>query len=165
MPEPNSIYSTDMYIYKYIFNPIAENNCNFEPNYITFIAILLTIPTVYGLLNNWSTLSLVLLVMFRASLDCLDGAVARKCNKMSEFGHKLDQYGDIIFNVSFIITMLYILNNKSDPNKYIGIILFVSVLSYMLFNKFLIDYIYGDNIVIVTGLLMYIFNTYNNSIM
>ena len=162
MPEPTSVYSTDKYIYKYIINPIASKICFLEPNHITLLAIFLTIPTVYGLLNNWSTLSLVLLVMFRAFLDCLDGAVARKCNKFSEFGHKLDQYGDIIFNTSYFVTLLYILYNKSDINKYIGII--IILLLCLLNNIIEYNWIYGDNIIIYSGLLMYLFKIFNNSI-
>jgi phosphatidylglycerophosphate synthase len=162
MPEPTSVYSTDKYIYKYIINPFSSKICFLEPNYITMLAIFLTIPVVYGLLNNWSTLSLVLLVMFRAFLDCLDGSVARNCNKLSDFGHKLDQYGDVIFNTSFFFTLLYILYNKSDINKYIGII--IILLLYLLNNIIEYDWIYGDNIIIYTGLLMYIFKIFNNSI-
>ena len=162
MPEPTSVYSTDKYIYKYIINPIASKICFLEPNHITLLAIFLTIPTVFGLLNNWSTLSLVSLVMFRAFLDCLDGALARNCNKYSEFGHKLDQYGDVIFNTSFLSTMIYILYNKSDINKYIGII--IILLSACSYIKSPYNWIYGDNIIITTGLLMYGFNIFNNSI-
>ena len=162
MPEPTSIYSTDKYIYTYIVNPIASKICFLEPNYITILAILLTIPVVYGLLNNWSTETMVLLIIFRSFLDCLDGAVARKCNKFSEFGGKLDVNGDILYISLYIVSMIYLLYNKTDTIKYIGLI--VIVLYVLLLNVKQYDYIYGDNTIIFSGLIMYIFNTFNNSI-
>jgi len=162
MPEPSSIYSTDMYIYKYITNPIASKNCYLKPNYITIFAICLTIPVVYGLLNNWSTQTMILLIILRTFLDCLDGAVARKCNKFSEFGGKLDGYGYLLFNSCFILTMIYLLYNKSNIIKYIGIIFIV--LFVILINIKGYDWIYGDNTIILNVLIMYIFNEFNNSI-
>lgn len=136
MPEPKSIYSTDKFIYNYITNPIAESICFIHPNYITFIKLLLTIPITIGLLNNWSILSIVILILIRQVLDCLDGSVARKCNKQSEFGAKFDSITDNIFFVTIIVSMIYLFYNKNDQNKYIGLII-VSVLSMIM--------IYSDN--------------------
>lgn len=131
MPEPTSVYSTDKFIYNYISNPIAELICFIDPNFITFITLLLTIPITYGLLNNWSTLSITTLMLIRQILDCLDGSVARKCNKQSEFGAKFDYITDNIFLTIIIGSMIYLLYNKNDQNKYTGLII-ISVLSMML---------------------------------
>ena len=128
MPEPTSVYSTDKFIYNYISNPIAELICFIDPNFITFITLLLTIPITYGLLNNWSTLTITTLMLIRQILDCLDGSVARKCNKQSEFGAKFDLITDTIFFVIIIGSMIYLLYNK---NNQIGLII-VSILSIML---------------------------------
>lgn len=118
---------------------------------------------MYGLLNNWSTKTMVLLIIFRSFLDCLDGAVARKCNKFSEFGGKLDANGDILFVNFYIVSMIYLLYNKSDSIKYIGLIV-IPLLSYFLTKTEYGWHIYIDNTIIFNGLIMYIFNTFNNSI-
>jgi len=162
MPEPTSVYATDKYIYNYFVNPLASKLCFLEPNYITILAILLTIPVMYGLLNNWSTQTMVLLIIFRAYLDCLDGAIARKCNKFSEFGAKLDYQGDNLFSSLYVISMIYLLYNKSDTKKYIGLIVIVLLILFKNIEKY--DYIYADNTILASGLIMYIFNIFNNSI-
>lgn len=165
MPEPTSIYSTDKYIYDYIVNPIASNICFIEPNYITFVAILLTIPTLLGLFENWSTSTMVMIFILRAFLDCLDGAVARKCNKFSDFGANLDLFGDKLFTYSYMLVMIYLLYNKSDANKYIGLIAITLLICFINIDKHDIwGYIYGDNTIIGSGLIIYIFSTFNNSI-
>lgn len=59
---------------------------------------------------------MVCLMFIRASLDCLDGAVARSCNKQSELGKKLDIILDYVSSVviaGVIIYMLFVHNTTN----------------------------------------------------
>ena len=69
MPQPDCIYCSDYYLYKYIFNPIAKNICFIHPNIVTIIGGLLTIPMYNNLINNGSISVFVLIGLFKSILD------------------------------------------------------------------------------------------------
>lgn len=74
------------------------------PNHITVINFILSLYIIYSICKKKYNLSILLLFMFiRTCLDCLDGAIARKCNKTSELGKYLDVFSD---NISFILMMI-----------------------------------------------------------
>ena len=50
-----------------------------------------------GAIRNKQIYNVLFLILFRHFIDCLDGQVARKCNKVSEFGNYLDIFTDMLF--------------------------------------------------------------------
>ena len=110
MPAPTSHLSTDHYLYKYIYTPLSENICVIHPNYISIANMLLSTPlAVVGLLNHWSLGAIVAIFLFHNILDCMDGSVARACDKKSKLGAALDSASDILFMVAVTITIVYLL--------------------------------------------------------
>ena len=88
-----------------IDNVIFEN---IHPNIITSIGLLCN-PLIFcifiDILDIYNNMSIVLLLIIRYFADILDGAVARKYNKISNLGHTLDTLSDTLFSV--IIIYLY----------------------------------------------------------
>jgi len=112
MPSPSTPYSSDYWLYTYLYNPLAARLCFIHPNWITFAALLLTIPVVLALLRHNPLWSLVLLFTLRAALDCIDGAVARSCKSTSKGGALFDKISDNIFLAAVIVTLVYCANMK-----------------------------------------------------
>ena len=122
MPQPDCIYCSDYYLYKYIFNPIAKNICFIHPNIVTIIGGLLTIPMYNNLINNGSISVFVLIGLFKSILDCLDGSIARKCDLRSDIGALLDISVDTItLNILLSVVMykLYLKRDVYDYNIYL----------------------------------------------
>jgi phosphatidylglycerophosphate synthase len=130
MPEATSKYSTDYYLYNYLVNPIANKICFINPNFITFLSTLLIIPIVQNLVNKGSIAVFISLMLLRFYLDCLDGSIARECNKKSNFGAIFDVASDgllfIILNCIIIYNIIYY-KNKNIQNILIGILFIYSI--------------------------------------
>lgn len=80
-----------------------------HPNFITLFGLMMDLAVLFSIKtsNIWM---LGLSLFIRYSCDCLDGAVARKWNKVSDIGGLLDTFADnvLIWIVSF--SYLNILN-------------------------------------------------------
>ena len=114
MPDATDTYSIDYYWYQYIINPIANKICFISPNTITFIGAVLIIPIIRNLLTNGRLSTFIILMSIRYFLDCLDGAIARKCDKKSEFGAAFDILSDSFLICSLnLIIIYYILRYKT----------------------------------------------------
>ena len=74
-------------------------------NSISFLRILLTIPTVIYFLRGDLEIT-GLLMVFAYITDILDGYIARKTNTISEFGKAIDPIADKIFVAALIVAML-----------------------------------------------------------
>lgn len=109
MPEPFDKWSTDYPIYKYITNPLAKHMCFLHPNIVTLTGGLIIIPIVKNIIQNGSRIELVFWMMLRALFDCLDGSVARICNKSTSFGSFLDTVVDSILASMIAIAFIYII--------------------------------------------------------
>lgn len=107
MPDPISLNATDRIIYDYICNPISKHICFISPNIITFLCFLCTFPIMYNLYINGPLATLLFWTIFRGILDCLDGAVARRCNTSSSIGAKLDIMNDT-FSLCAIFSIVFI---------------------------------------------------------
>lgn len=150
MPEPiNRYFATDKIIYEYIVNPIASKLCFLSPNVITLLCFLLIFPIINNIQNNQYNNKLIYLFIIRGILDCLDGALARTCNKKSDFGAKFDIMND---SISFVI-LTYILLTKAKYNNYIFLIFFITTSIYMIrtmFSSFTDNFSYEyDNPIII----------------
>lgn len=137
MPEPDE--GIDFYIYKYIVNPIAKKTCFLSPNFVTTLGILLTVVLSYNIIYSGCKYRAIFLALIIQLLDCLDGAIARKCNKKTKFGALYDIAADTIKNIMiFASVILYNSKNKIDMSSDILIwVLFISVLELttQLFNE------------------------------
>jgi len=102
-----------------------------HPTFLTFLGLLTDFIILhFARQNNFVILPIFLFA--RYSFDCLDGAVARKYNKVSNFGGIMDTVADstLIFILSYLISQsLYIAG---------GITLFN--LSYLTYTKSLVHH-------------------------
>jgi phosphatidylglycerophosphate synthase len=75
-----------------------------HPTFLTFLGLLTDFAVLYAVKNQSYVLTAILLLA-RYSFDCLDGAVARAYNKVSDFGGIMDTVADstLIFILSYLI--------------------------------------------------------------
>ena len=95
------------YFYQLI-NSMDQSICFLEPNHITLFNLLLSMIIIYCVYQkNIKLQYLIILIFMRSILDCLDGGIARKCDKTSTEGKYLDLIGDIIFTI-LLFVVLYV---------------------------------------------------------
>lgn len=75
-------------------------------NIITFIRIIGTFPLIFMLLNNGINLNCFILFVFLGLTDFLDGYLARKYNKCTDFGKIIDGIADKFLMLSVTICLL-----------------------------------------------------------
>lgn len=143
MPQPTDKSSSDYYLYKYLYNPVAKRICFIHPNIITILGALLTIPIFYNYYNSQSMTIYMTLVILRAIFDSLDGAVARKCNSGSKIGALLDIFSDTLCVLSIGSLFLYRLYQIKDDNKYNKYILITCGFVIFYFIQSTIDELLG----------------------
>ena len=76
----------------------------------------------------------LLFLTTESRFDCLDGAIARICDKRTKFGSFYDSFSDFMKIVLIFIYLLYTFKN----NKYqlvIIIFIFIQLLSGILYNN------------------------------
>src|SRR5947209_4774840 len=74
-------------------------------NSISFLRILLIVPTIAALASDNANLALALMA-FAYITDIADGYVARKTNTISEFGKALDPVADKLYVAALLIAMI-----------------------------------------------------------
>jgi len=81
-----------------LFPPFLRFCCdwNIHPNVLTALALGLSAAIPYFHLSQ-RTWAVVPAILLRQLLDCLDGAVARRCRKTSDLGAWLDNIADSVF--------------------------------------------------------------------
>lgn len=129
MPHADSEFSSDYYLYKYLTHPLAERICFISPNFITLCGSLLIIPIVNNLLKKGSLIVFLSLMITRHFLDCLDGSVARMCNKYSRFGALFDVISDIALFLSICCVAIFELARKRKT--LVNVISLIIILSFM----------------------------------
>jgi phosphatidylglycerophosphate synthase len=125
MPEPK--WGTDYYIYKYISKPIAKKSCWLNPNFISTLGLLTTIPIFYNIKNKGSIYDAIILIVINYFFDIFDGSIARKCNKCSKFGEYYDIFSDGIKNIILLISV-YLYSKKYKYNNFIILLLVYLIL-------------------------------------
>ena len=118
MPEPTSKFASDNVIY-YLTNKISKHLCFISPNVISIVGFLFVIPILHNYINDRSFIELIILAFIKQFLDCLDGSVARNCDKMTSFGAKLDVFLDnlSIFVISAYAIYVFIVNRPKELYK------------------------------------------------
>ena len=136
MPRPDT--GTDVYVYNTL-DKITPYFCqyNIHPNVVTLISLISNKVLFESLKKSNKNLNIIFLIMLsHALLDCLDGEVARKCNKYSKLGSRLDYINDHIF---MSILILYFINKNYKINyNYKNIVLLVLLIS--VFNIYILDF-------------------------
>jgi len=86
------------------------------PNLLTLLRLVLTFIFVYMLLMNFHKMSVLIIFIITALTDWFDGFLARRLNKKTKIGAKMDQIVDRIFTISVIIALIvyFSLHNKLD---------------------------------------------------
>jgi len=75
------------------------------PNLVTYSRIVLTVPIVFLLKNEYYSIALVIFLI-AAFTDYLDGYLARRLNKVSETGKVMDQVADKILVTSVFLALM-----------------------------------------------------------
>ena len=97
MPAPTTaVWSTDHWLYETVYTPLAAQVCFVDPNMITIACFALVAPLIWGLWAGWPLWVLLVIAFIRQSLDCMDGAVARECDRKSRTGAILDVLEDTL---------------------------------------------------------------------
>lgn len=137
---------------------------NTLPNYISIFRLFLAIPFYFLLDNMQSDFSIryyLLGLIFIASLsDILDGLIARKSKKVSEFGKIIDPLADKVL-VILIVTKLYLIGEIIPLYFYIIVgrdilIFFGGILVTKKIGKVLPSNIIGKVTVITIGIFLII---------
>ena len=108
MPAPTSKYSTDVYVYRALEPLAARCDAFLSPNVVTLLGLacgLLAMSLMALPRPPWP--AVVALVMVHAVADCLDGAIARRCDRGTEFGKTLDVVSDHVFGVVASAVVVY----------------------------------------------------------
>lgn len=144
MPRAESGY--DKYIYDNLqcVIPFFCKN-NIHPNVITIFGIFLNY-IVYIILKEKpiNTLIISFILILRYIVDCLDGEVARHCNKKSKLGGFLDLHSDLIL---ISIMLCYILNvfNIIIYNQINIIVMYIFILLFFEFLKENYNYSFSEH--------------------
>ena len=115
--------------------------CGLNPNIITAAGLLVIIPVLLFLERRQFTIVSILLIV-RCILDIMDGCVARKCHKVSEFGRKFDAFSDIVFHGTlslYIVSHLQASNLPTWLKKYMGIAPCLSIFVLLIATGFKIS--------------------------
>lgn len=132
MPEPITSFSTDKYVYDYLCNPLAKHLCWLHPNDITLLGLLTIIPILKNLYNNEPVDILVMWLVIRAVLDCLDGAVARQCNKESKEGAIFDITSDLL--CASLIALIVVTKLWNTKFRIVSVLVSISLLHSLVIN-------------------------------
>ena len=104
------MFNTNQYVIKYIVDPLSclHYSKKINPVIITFVSLVLTFVSYLALCDK---LIFDILVIFsgliRPILDRLDGYIARKYNKLTEFGAFMDTMSNL-FNACNFSTSIWI---------------------------------------------------------
>ena len=133
MPEPKSKFATDKFVY-YIAKKLSPHLYNINPNLISVAGLLLIIPILNNLYNGGSIAYLIMLVITKQFLDCLDGTVAREHNKTSIVGILVDTLCDLITIFLYLRYCIYQFNKNKQINCLFALI--ICLITYGLIDEF-----------------------------
>lgn len=150
MPTPTSKYASDNVTY-YITNKLSKYLCFTSPNVISIIGFLFIIPILLNYKYNRGYPELIILAFIKQIFDCLDGSVARVCNKTTIFGAKLDIFLDTLTSILVSIYVINILIYNPPKERYKSGILILLMIG-VVYN--LVKYMYDKESADKKGLNM-----------
>lgn len=158
MPESTDFYSSEKFIYDAIKQVPNQYLCEINPNFITFLGFLCTPCILYLMYTNKSLYIILFFTILRSFFDILDGAVARKCNKITKLGATLDIFSDQFFFISILCLVLY---KKLKQQNYLNAIILISWIIYayvysttQAYLNRTLDEIIHNNSIILTSLFV-----------
>ena len=149
MPRCLEKNSLDYHLYN-SFDYIIPYICKLgiHPNIITLLSYPLAYFFYMDMRYNHKPIRALMWLLFYAMLDCLDGEVARQCDKKSTLGSYLDSLGGFI-HISAIIMLFIILvlkiKIKNELTTYF-ILLVLSTLIALVATKDKVNHTFSDNI-------------------
>lgn len=117
-----------------------------HPNVITTLAVVASLTLLYLVhVPKFTTTRIVVMIVLlfaRAYLDCLDGAVARRCNKTSRFGAAYDMIADYFNYFVLAYGLFYVITGKVQTSALCAVlvIIFHTLMLYVSLRSF--DFIY-----------------------
>ena len=173
MPQPDSTnFSVDLAVYRHILNPLSKKLCHIHPNWITLLGTFLNIPIAINLIKGGNIYTFILFGFIKIFLDCMDGAMARTCNRTTKLGAFLDIFSDsitVILVAGIILYKIYV-NNKIIKYRYLIVFLSVFAILYYIMQtynelnnkrqndnmfKFKLDKYIHDNTLVIVPLAFY----------
>lgn len=138
MPAPLTENCTDRYIYQFLESYITPFMCehNVHPNVITLSNMVVAVAILYSFNNGINKYCVLGMMILYHMVDCLDGAVARRCDKQSHLGLILDHVSDALCHmVYYYIVYISLRNHKSLRvyTKYYVVLATIMYASYLLF--------------------------------
>ena len=121
----------------FITKTILDNTSLFEnihPNIVTISGGLLTFPIVNAIKQKEFN-KMIILFFLRWLADCLDGGIARKYNKSTKLGERLDTVSDTIFTLTCAYYLTKIYNMDIEYFYSFIVILFVILYRNDMFNS------------------------------
>lgn len=130
MPIP---FNKDLSIDNLIYNNYFDNKyCYIHPNEITILGIIFTIIAGYFFYTEKSFIVFFIMAILKSLSDIYDGIIARKCNKMSINGKRLDLTADFLYVMMILIISLYkISNNYLILKLFISVIIIITPTAYI----------------------------------
>lgn len=133
---PEATAGTDLYIYRHIVNPLALKSCVhsiLSPNAVTTLGIVVGVALAYNIATGGNLYMALTLAILVSTLDCLDGSIARKCNKGSKFGAKYDLIADLVKTALVIAAIGVFYHNNYDERSPTSTAMVVISLLYLVF--------------------------------
>ncbi|MBN1379297.1 MAG: CDP-alcohol phosphatidyltransferase family protein [Gammaproteobacteria bacterium] len=109
------------------------------PNVLSF-SRLLAVPILLLLAWNHNDVAFLVLLVFAIVTDGLDGYIARKYNLITEFGAKLDSWGDVAIYLTLGIAAFWLWPEAVFAELYyfgaiLGSVIFPTVVGLLKFNS------------------------------
>ena len=142
MPAPSrSWWATDAVLYDVLYEPLAAHLCWLSPNIVTVACFLLVAPLVYGLHVGWPLWTLLAIAFVRQSLDCLDGAIARRCGSVSNLGALLDVLED---TATVAVLGLFVLWTVWDKSLWLRLVVsYIVTHALVVYGRQVADHVTG----------------------
>lgn len=105
-----------------------EENIWNVPNSLTFLRVILTFIVMYLIFLDSDIILIVAVFAVAAITDFLDGQIARRFNKTTEFGRKFDMIADrfLMFGTILAVLIAFSSNGYFDAYEYLQIFMIMS---------------------------------------
>lgn len=152
------IPKTDIYINKKIVEPYLFLFKNIHPNFISLFGIFLNIIILKSYYGGYNKFFVIFSTFIRIYCDNLDGAVARKFDKITNIGGLLDSIDDLMLcSIASYMSSYYLIPSYA---LYFSILFGLSCTYYLYYNNSLILHsnffekknpTFFDNIALIMG--------------
>ena len=146
MPAPTRKYCTDKFIYTFLHRYITPFTCkhNISPNIVTLFNIFWTFLIFWAVSTKSNKYLILIAMMLYHVFDCLDGAIARNCNRQSKIGAILDHISDGLYMVMHLIVLYQLISEHKRYAKHAHMIKKVSLLFSVLLLDGFLSHVFKD---------------------